>query len=120
LMHLWLRPQPNLRRPEDSSSKHDQVHLCSKMSRNCVQVQFKTSSNWCAILFEFVLASVEISRSFDGFIYICNWVFWNMDGNCFLGNWNMNWIFETWRFKTWISKTWTFESLISEMWTSET
>jgi hypothetical protein len=41
-------------------------------------------------LFKFIIVGAKILRSFDGFIHIRNWVFWNMDGSRFLGNCNMN------------------------------
>jgi hypothetical protein len=60
------------------------------MRRSCVWVKLKTNKNWHTRLFEFILANVEISGSFDGFIHIRNWVLQNMNDNCFLENRNMN------------------------------
>lgn len=66
------------------------VIFAQNMNQNCVWVQLKTNKNWLAKLFKFIIVGAKILRSFDGFIHIRNWVFWNMDGSRFLGNCNMN------------------------------
>jgi hypothetical protein len=68
---LW----PKLQHNKDSSLKHDQGHLCLKHALKLCLGLTQNIKNWPAKLFEFIIASVKISRSFDGFIHICNWVF---------------------------------------------
>jgi hypothetical protein len=60
------------------------------MSQTYFWVQLKTSNNWPAKLFEFVLVGVEILGSFHNFIHIHNSVLRNMDDILFLENWNLN------------------------------
>jgi hypothetical protein len=94
LMHEQLWPQL-----EDSFSKHDKVVFAQNMNQSCVWVQFKTSRTEPIKLFEFVLVSDEIPRSFNGFIHIHNWVLWNMDNNSFLENCNVN--LDIWNLNLW-------------------